>query len=107
MARQGDKESIAILGNEPHCPEQVEHLVLWIHQLHGRSGVGMGGLAPLSYSEVEAWARLMDIKDLDPLEVEALVILDSAMLTDEEPVKDEPVILKDRPKWPTRKPAQG
>jgi hypothetical protein len=104
MARQGDRTALTELENEPVCPEEVEYLVEWVYKLHGRSGVGMGGVSPLTYSTIEAWADLMGIELLDTLEVEALLILDGVMLTEEgEPAKDDTPILKQRPSWPSRK----
>ncbi len=40
----------------------------------------MGGLAPLSYPVVESWARLKDIQ-LQPHEIDALLLLDSVLLS--------------------------
>lgn len=83
----------------------MEYLVEWVYELHGRSGgLGMGGIAPLSPVTIEAWARLMDIHDLEPHEVEGLLILDAALLSDTETNQEEPVKLKSSgPSWPTRK----
>lgn len=67
----------------------------------------MAGVAPVSYREIEAWARIMDIGYLHPLEVEAITILDAALLssgTDSETTQDEQVILPSSgPSWPKRK----
>ena len=43
-------------------------------------------LAPLSYTTIQAWAALMDTGTLHPLEIEALIMIDSAMfdISDEE-----------------------
>ncbi len=72
----------------PPFPEELRYLYEWGIELHGRSGVTMSGLAPLTYTTIDAWCRLTEIA-LEPREVQALMILDSAMLfpgidTDEE-----------------------
>jgi len=59
----------------PPFPEELRYLHDWLLQLHGRSGLGFGGIAPLSHQEVEAWARLRDVAP-EPHEVEALMVLD-------------------------------
>ena len=51
---------------------------MWVLELHGRSGVNMAGLNPLSYTTLMDWATLTDV-DPDPLEVEALMALDAAL----------------------------
>ena len=62
----------------PPCPDTLEHLKVWAHELHGRSGVGMGGVAPVSHREIEAWARLTH-RQPTALEVEALRVLDAVL----------------------------
>jgi len=62
----------------PACPEVVAYLVPWAYELVGRSGMGMNGLAPLRYSEIEAWSRLTG-RVLVPMEVEALIRLDRVL----------------------------
>ena len=52
--------------------------------LYGRSGLGMAGVAPVSYTTIRHFALLMDIDPIEPYEVEALVILDAAFRVDEE-----------------------
>jgi hypothetical protein len=47
--------------------------------LHGRSGVGPGGLAPLSYSTLAHWSALTANR-VEPYEVEALLLLDATLL---------------------------
>jgi hypothetical protein len=74
----------------------------WAKYLRGRSGVGMS-LAPLSHQEITAWQNLMQIEELDPLEVYALLVLDAA-IGDDEPEKEEPVKLVASAAWPQRKP---
>jgi len=81
--------------------------VEWAYLLRGRSGgIGMAGVAPVSFREIEAWARLMDIGELHPLEVEAIVVLDAAMISTNnsasEPTPEERSILGEKA-WPQRK----
>ena len=78
-----------ILGEEPDLPEDFEFMVEWVYALHGRSGASMAGLLPLSYTTVEAWVKLMDIHYIEPYHIEALLVLDAAMLIDpSKPQKD-------------------
>lgn len=100
-AKNGNKEASAELV-ERECPECMEYLVRWARQLHGRSGVSMSGLLPLSYTTIADWARLTDT-DVDPLEVDALMQLDAAMLYPEEPKEDGEPEVKPTPAWPTKK----
>lgn len=84
----------------------MEQYVEWAYQLHGRSGVGMAGVVPVSYREIESWQRLMDIGHLEPHEVEALVLLDMALFEaydregrkEEEPESKENVVTGSWPK---------
>lgn len=63
----------------PEVPECVEYLWDWAVELFGRSGVSMTGAAPLAYSTIAQWAALTG-RSVTPLEVEALIRLDAAML---------------------------
>jgi hypothetical protein len=82
-ARKGHRESIEAL-TPPEFADGLEYLLGWANELHGRSGVGMSGAAPLSYPTLQAWAGLMG-RDPAPYEVEALMMLDAAMLNPGEP----------------------
>lgn len=62
-------------------PPRVEHLHAWIYQLHGKSGVGMEGAAPLTYGTIADWARLTGVEPTGD-DVEALMRLDLVMLTE-------------------------
>ena len=100
-ARKGNEDAQAALrGPEP--PEDMFYLVGWAEALYGRSGVSMEGLAPLSYSTIEAWARLMGVYP-DPLEVQALITLDHVMRhPDRGTVPDEVPEAVNTP-WPEKK----
>jgi len=78
-ARKGNPDAIAKLSG-PGFPEEMEYLWRWALELHGRSGAGMAGAAPLAFSTVMDWARLTG-NDPDPLEVEALIAVDAALLS--------------------------
>lgn len=85
----------------PECPECLEYLRDWAYELHGRSGVGMDGAAPLNPVVVEAWARLYRL-DIEPHEYEALVSIDAAMRHpgEAEPDEQAPTVA---PAWPAKK----
>lgn len=64
----------------PESPESLQYLTDILYQMHGRSGVGMSGLAPLSYDTIARWCELHETR-LSSLEVNALVMLDSVLLS--------------------------
>ena len=82
-ARKGSAEAIAALRG-PEFPEELEYLWGWVMELHGRSGVGMAGLAPLTYSTIAAWSELTGAEP-GPLDVEALMALDAVLLSGSRP----------------------
>ena len=83
----------------PEFPEQLSYLWSWTLELHGRSGVSMAGLNPLTYQTLDAWARLTG-RDPMPHEVEALILLDAALRPENGPKTDtdEP---PEPPAWPS------
>ena len=99
-AKRGSAAALAALEG-PECPEALEYLLGWAYTLHGRSGISEVGVAPLSYAEVDAWARRTRT-DIEPWEVEALMAIDAAL---RHPGEDEPEEEEERPVpvWPTRK----
>lgn len=86
-AAQGSQQAIADL-TPPDYPEHLAYLLGWSQELVGRSGVGMSGFAPLSWSELQAWARLTD-RTPSPEECDALMALDAAFRNQEEPTSNE------------------
>ena len=42
----------------PECPPQFAYLLAWWGELSATRSAGLAGPAPISYLEVEAWARL-------------------------------------------------
>ena len=63
----------------PAPPPALEYLLRWSVELYGRSGVGMSGLAPLSFTSIRVWATLMQY-ELEPYEVVALLRLDAVRM---------------------------
>lgn len=94
----------------PEFPEHMAHIWEWTQELHGRSGMGMAGLAPLSYQTIQAWQALTGVH-LSPLEVEALIAVDGAMLNarlGEEPGDTQKVATGPvTPAWPRKGPAHA
>jgi len=70
--------------------------------LHGRSGASIAGISPLAYTTIQAWMQLMDIGELQPYEVEALLTLDSAFLLEDETMQEEKPPAE-TPPWPKRR----
>ena len=70
----------ATVPEEPEVPEQVDHVWSWFWQLSEKRQRGFDSPNPISYSDVESWARLTNNYIL-PEEVEAIMALDSAYLT--------------------------
>lgn len=103
-ARGGSEAALARL-TAPEYPDCVQYLWDWVMELHGRSGVGMSGPAPLSYEAIEAWSRLRGTSPTAQ-EVLALISLDRALMAGgEAEKKSEPEAEPpEQRKWPTRKP---
>lgn len=62
----------------PPIPEALAYLWDWLFELDAARGVTMDGLAPLTYQDLDAWARLTD-RHPEPHEVRALLYLDSVL----------------------------
>lgn len=102
-ARRGSESAQeALEGPEP--PETMLYLMEWAYALCGRSGASMEGLAPVSYGTIEAWSRLMGVTP-DPLEVRALITLDSVIRHPErgEQEKEAEAPKKPETPWPESK----
>jgi hypothetical protein len=106
-ARMGDASAVEQLAG-PECPDSMLYLVGWSYELYARSGVGMGGPAPLSYREIQAWADLTG-NDPDFLEVSALIALDRVLLEPdaesegEKAAEPQPIVRAEAPAWPAKK----
>lgn len=73
-AAQGVDRAVRALEGPP-MPEALQYLHNWLYELHGRSGVDLGGLSPLTYGTIAAWAQLTD-RAPQPHDVQALLMLD-------------------------------
>ena len=60
----------------PPAPDPLAYLLRWSWELYGRSGVGMDGFAPLSFTTIRDWATLTG-RAVEPHEVHALLTLDA------------------------------
>lgn len=87
----------------PAFPEELSYLYEWALALHGRSGVGMSGVSPLSPTVIESWSRMTHHQP-NALEFEALLTLD-AVLCHPEPPKERKTAEAPKPQraWPTKK----
>lgn len=75
----GKRMAVAEPEAEHHLPEVLAHVWGW-YEVLGRRRTGSGvGPNPLTFQEVEAWSRLMQV-DPDPWEVHLLLRLDDVML---------------------------
>ena len=84
----------------PGPPEAIRYLLEWSDDLYGRSGVGMNGLAPLTWESLDAWARRKNV-DVLPHECDALMALDS--LRRHPPVESAPAETpRPAPPWPEK-----
>ena len=105
-AAVGNVDALAKL-TAPEYPDCVDYLWKWALELHGRSGVGMSGLAPLTYEAIKAWAVLRGMR-LTPSEVKALIDIDTALCAGAGEKKTEAAAADTAPApqraWPTRKP---
>jgi len=60
----------------PPAPPALQYLLSWSWELHGRSGVGMDGYAPLTFTTIRDWAVLTE-REIEPHEVQALLVMDA------------------------------
>jgi hypothetical protein len=104
--RKGIPGAQDVLDSGPQCPADLGYLYGYATELVGRSGVGMNGLAPLSYTTLRDWQALTGIA-LEPDEVTALMRLDSVIRNPpkETEVKPEPDTPRELPAWPEKKNA--
>lgn len=84
-------------------PLEMGYIYAAAGAMFGRSGVGMSGVAPLSYSTVRDWMSLTGTR-LAPHEVEAVIALDGVMRTPVAVEKEEAPAGVVSPSWPTRAP---
>lgn len=91
---------------EPEFPVALTYLWGWVHEIRQGLGVGMDGLASLTWTALEAWQRLTD-RLLQPHEVEAVFAVDAALrwTGDDEPTASPAPRTTPRPMeaWPVKK----
>lgn len=78
-AEQGRESAIKRLQG-PVCPEALRYMRTLLYRLHGKSGVGMNGAVPLTYSTVFDFMHVTDTP-LDPWEVDLLMDADVVLIT--------------------------
>jgi hypothetical protein len=88
----------------PGVPQDMEYLYGFATELTGRSGVGMSGANPLSFTTIKDWQGLTGNR-LDPDETYALLRLDAVM---RHPPEEKPTEVKPEAKeavlaWPTKR----
>jgi hypothetical protein len=64
----------ALLDEEPEIYPALQHIWTWFHHLSSTRGGGFGP-APISFQEIDAWARLMRTGPT-PWEIEQIMRLD-------------------------------
>lgn len=62
----------------PYVPAYMEYIWGYFITLDRNRGEGMSGAQPITYEQIDAWNRLLDIQ-VKPYEVEALILLDLAL----------------------------
>lgn len=72
--RFGAEESI---DDEPEAPPEVQYVLDWFYEL---SRQRKSGPEPISWADIDAWARLRDVKP-DQLEIEAILMLDATFIS--------------------------
>lgn len=75
-ARRGNAKAQAALVAPPLRARFV-HLWHWFQELHGARGSGMNGPAPITWPDLDAWARRTR-RDPSPWECTALKAMDGA-----------------------------
>lgn len=78
LAERGDRKAVARL-EPPEVAPAFEYLRTWLYEVHGRSGVGMNGLAPLTWTTLRHW-REETGTTVRPDEARALMRLDAILL---------------------------
>lgn len=105
-ASQGAAGAIEAL-TPPEYPEGLSYLLGWLEELVGRSGVGMDGLAPLTWQTLDAWADRTG-RHPTPEECTALMLLDGAYRHPDEPAQKAapgtptPAVIR---AWPSKQEA--
>ena len=77
-AKAGNQRAAAALAAQPDLPEPIEYVWDWWEELSAGRAEGFSGPAPLSWLDIDAWARRTD-RDPKPHEIWALFLLDATM----------------------------
>ena len=105
-ARRGSEYARALLDGWPEYPESLAYLDGWYQDISAGRREGMYAIAPLTWSDIDAWIRRTGVEPY-PHESRALLTLDAAFRSglrekdDTKPVEDQIPIR--RPAWPTKK----
>lgn len=105
-ARNGNREALRKL-QWPRYPQALAYLDEWHSEWSAGRGDAPNGLAPMTWSDVESWARQTG-KVLEPYEVTALVQLDNTFRAafrgheEREPESDAPKVAPVAA-WPQKK----
>ncbi len=74
----GREEYVAKLEGPPF-PDALTYLYGWLLELDSARDVGMNGLKPFTYQQIDAWSRMTD-RHPEPHEVAALLYLGRVFL---------------------------
>lgn len=64
---------------EPEVPYCLQHTWGWFWELHQARGAGFNGPLPLSFTEIQAWVNVKDVK-IRSFEVEVIKEMDTKFM---------------------------
>lgn len=67
------------LENLPEIPFYLEHVWAWFWQIHRGRTYGMSGPNPITWENILAWKKLLDIQ-IRPIEIEIINEIDNTYL---------------------------
>lgn len=67
------------LENLPEIPFYLEHVWTWFWQIHRGRTYGMSGPNPITWENILAWKKLLDIQ-IRPIEIEIINEIDNTYL---------------------------
>jgi len=79
LASDEQRESFRQQLDGPECPHEAKYLLGWTFKLHGRSGLGMTGYAPLTEETLYRWSQRAGLADLTDEEAEMMFLLDKVL----------------------------
>lgn len=77
-ASRGGRRSAERLAGPP-APESLAHLLEWSSELASGRRIDMNGPMPISWMDLDAWARMTD-RHVEAHEAQALMLIDSVRL---------------------------